>query len=172
LLAIAWCLGIAELAHAFGLSKEIGAFIAGVTLASSPIAFFITEKLKPLRDFFLIIFFFALGATFNMDMAGELILPAFVLAIAIIIVKPRIFEFLLVKAGESREISKEVGYRLGQISEFSMLIAVLAVQSSFISEKTSYLIQFAALLTFIASSYLIVFKYPTPIAVNDKLRRD
>ena len=58
LLAIAWCLSIAELAVLLGLSHEIGAFIAGVTLASSPIAFFITEKLKPLRDFFLIIFFF------------------------------------------------------------------------------------------------------------------
>lgn len=52
LLAIGWCLGIAELAHFVGLSHEIGAFIAGVTLASSPIALFITERLKPLRDFF------------------------------------------------------------------------------------------------------------------------
>ena len=52
LLAIAWCLGIAELAAAMGLSHEIGAFIAGVTLASCPIALFITEHLKPLRDFF------------------------------------------------------------------------------------------------------------------------
>ena len=62
LLAIAWCLGIAELAVFLGLSHEIGAFIAGVTLASSPIALFIVERLKPLRDFFLILFFFALPA--------------------------------------------------------------------------------------------------------------
>ena len=62
LLAIAWCMGIAELAVGLGLSSEIGAFVAGVTLASSPIALFITERLKPLRDFFLIIFFFSLGA--------------------------------------------------------------------------------------------------------------
>ena len=52
LLAIAWCLSIAELAALMGLSHEIGAFIAGITLASSPAAYFITEKLKPLRDFF------------------------------------------------------------------------------------------------------------------------
>ena len=70
LLAIAWCLGIAELAILLGLSHEIGAFVAGVSLASSPIALFITEKLKPLRDFFLIIFFFSLGAGFNISLLG------------------------------------------------------------------------------------------------------
>jgi Kef-type K+ transport system membrane component KefB len=61
LLAIGWCLGIAELAHAFGLSLEIGAFIAGITLATSPIAQFIALSLKPLRDFFLVLFFLASG---------------------------------------------------------------------------------------------------------------
>ena len=66
----------------------------------------------------------------------------------------------------------EVGFRLGQISEFSLLIAVLAVDSRFIGETTSYLIQLATLLTFIVSSYHIVLRYPTPIAVTDRLHRD
>jgi len=172
LLAIAWCLGISELAVVLGLSHEIGAFVAGVTLASSPIAFFITEKLKPLRDFFLIIFFFALGATFNMGEIDILIVPALLLALGVILLKPLVFKFLFCRAGEPPEISLEVGFRLGQISEFSMLIAVLAVESGFIGMQTSYLIQLAALLTFIISSYLIVLRYPTPIAISDKLRRD
>ena len=172
LLAIAWCLGIAELAVVLGLSEEIGAFIAGVTLASSPITFFITEKLKPLRDFFLIIFFFALGATFNMEMAKTLIVPALILALCVIFLKPLVFKVLFVRAGEDEGISKEVGFRLGQISEFSILIALLGVQSSFISDETSYLIQLTTLITFIVSSYIIVLRYPTPIAVSDKLRRD
>ena len=172
LLAIAWCLGISELAGVLGLSHEIGAFVAGVTLASSPIAFFITEKLKPLRDFFLIIFFFALGATFNMDMAGVLILPALIIALCVIVLKPVVFRQLFFWTKERPDISLEVGFRLGQISEFSMLIAVLAVESGFINLKASYLIQLATLLTFIISSYIIVLRYPTPIAVSDKLRRD
>ena len=172
LLAIAWCLGISELAGVLGLSHEIGAFTAGVTLASSPIAFFITEKLKPLRDFFLIIFFFALGATFNMDVIDVLILPALLLAVSVILFKPLVFRFLFTHAGETPAISLEVGFRLGQISEFSMLIAVLAVESGFIGVQASYLIQLAALLTFIISSYIIVLRYPTPIAISDKLRRD
>lgn len=172
LLAIAWCLGIAELAVLMGLSHEIGAFIAGVTLASSPIAMFITERLKPLRDFFLIIFFFALGATFDMGFITGLMLPAAVLALLVIIVKPMVFAALFEKAGEKQEISVEVGFRLGQISEFSMLIAVLAVNSKVISENTSSLIQLTALMTFILSTYIIVKRYPTPIAVSDRLRRD
>ena len=74
--------------------------------------------------------------------------------------------------GEKKSISIETGFRLGQISEFSLLIAVLALESGFIAAKTSYLIQLATLLTFIVSSYIIVLKYPTPISVNSRLRRD
>lgn len=172
LLAIAWCLGIAELATLIGLSHEIGAFVAGVSLASSPIAFFITERLRPLRDFFLIIFFFSLGAGFNISLLGELIAPALLLATLIVVVKPKVFAFLLKKEGEKKHISREVGFRLGQSSEFSLLIAVLAVQSQFIGETTSNMIQLTTLITFIISSFIIVRSYPTPIAVTDKLRRD
>ncbi len=172
LLAIAWCLGIAELATLIGLSHEIGAFVAGVSLASNPIAFFITERLRPLRDFFLIIFFFSLGAGFNISLLGELIAPALLLATLIVVVKPKVFAFLLKKEGEKKHISREVGFRLGQSSEFSLLIAVLAVQSQFIGETTSNMIQLTTLITFIISSFIIVRSYPTPIAVTDKLRRD
>ncbi|MBI4005064.1 MAG: cation:proton antiporter [Gammaproteobacteria bacterium] len=172
LLAIAWCMGIAELAAGLGLSREIGAFIAGVTLASSPIALFITDRLKPLRDFFLIIFFFSLGASFNMTTLRGIIIPSAILAVFVIVIKPIIFKMLLTRAGEKKTISKEVGYRLGQVSEFSLLIAVLAVESNFIGEITSNLIQLTTLLTFIISSYIIVLNYPTPIAISDRLRRD
>ena len=58
LVAIGWCLGMAQLASWLGLSAEIGAFIGGVSLASAPVALFVSESLKPLRDFFLILFFF------------------------------------------------------------------------------------------------------------------
>ncbi len=172
LLAIAWCLGVAELAHYVGLSHEIGAFIAGVTLASSPIALFITDSLKPLRDFFLIIFFFSLGAGFNMSLINEIYIPASILAVMVLVFKPLVFSWLLRDQGEKRYVSFETGFRLGQISEFSLLIAVLAVESGFIDDKTSYLIQLATLITFVVSSYIIVMKYPTPISVTDRLRRD
>jgi len=172
LLAIAWCLGVAEFANLIGLSHEIGAFIAGVTLASSPIALFITERLKPLRDFFLIIFFFSLGAGFNISILNEIYLPAITLAVLAVIFKPIIFSWLLRLEGETKHISNESGVRLGQISEFSLLISVVAIQSGFVGEHISSLIQFSILISFILSSYIVVLRYPTPISSNDILRRD
>ena len=78
--AIGWCLGVSELAVLLGLSHEIGAFIAGVALATSPIALCIADSLKPLRDFFLVLFFFSLGAGFDLKVLMEVLLPALVLA--------------------------------------------------------------------------------------------
>ena len=172
LLAIAWCLAIAELSVMLGLSREIGAFIAGITLASSPSALFFTMKLKPLRDFFLVLFFFSLGASFNLDIISTIILPATALALCALALKPFIFEKLFVKAHEKRAISREVGYRLGQISEFSFLIAVLAAEAHFISRDTSYMIQLATLITFVLSSGIVVMNFRTPIATSDRLRQD
>lgn len=172
LLAIGWCLGIAELAKWLGLSAEIGAFIAGVAIAASPISTFIAEKLKPLRDFFLILFFFALGATSQLEMIADVFIPALLLALIMLILKPIIFKQLMSRAGEPVGLSSEVGIRLGQISEFSLLIAVLAMAQGLMSERALSLIQASTLLTFIISPYLIVFRYPTPISVNPDLRRD
>ncbi|PWG74881.1 hypothetical protein DF186_15595 [Enterococcus hirae] len=62
--------------------------------------------------------------------------------------------------------------RLGQISEFSLLIVIVASEVALLSDKASNLIQAATILTFIASSYWVVLRYPTPIAVDEKLRRD
>ena len=172
LLAIGWCLGFAELAFSLGLSAEIGAFLAGVALATSPISTFIAESLKPLRDFFLIMFFFALGAGFDLGMVQEIALPALALAGVMVLIKPLVFRFFLTRAGESEAFSREIGIRLGQISEFSLLIAMLAWQGGVISGRASGLIQLATLLSFILSSYWIMLRYPTPIAVSRQLRRD
>ena len=172
LVAIGWCLGIAQLGHSMGLSYEMGAFIAGVSLATSPIATFIAESLKPLRDFFLIMFFFSLGAGFDLGVLATVALPATVLALAMLTVKPMVFRALLEWEGEETRLGKEIGVRLGQVSEFSLLIALLAVSGGVIGAQASYLIQAATLITFICSSYLVMFRYPTPIAVNESLRRD
>lgn len=172
LLAIGWCLGMAELAAAVGLSHEIGAFIAGVALATSPISDFIADSLRPLRDFFLVIFFFSLGASLNLEILMDVLIPALVIAATVLILKPIVFKILLQKSGESAQRSREIGFRLGQISEFSLLIATLALDHGVIGHRASYLIQLSTLLTFIASSYIIVLRFPTPIAVTDDLRRD
>jgi Kef-type K+ transport system membrane component KefB len=172
LMTIGWCMGMAELAGLLGLSAEIGAFIAGVVLASSPIALFIAESLKPLRDFFLVLFFFSLGAGFDLSLIGEVAIPASLLAVSLMLAKPLVFRRLLLRTGESEKRSREVGFRLGQMSEFSLLLAVLALEQEVIGAEASYLIQLSTLLTFLVSSYVVVMRFPSPIAVSDALRRD
>ena len=172
LVAIGWCLGISQLGHAMGLSHEIGAFIAGVALARSPIATFIAESLKPLRDFFLVMFFFALGAGFPLPVLADVALPAACLGGMMLMLKPAVFRWLLQREGESQRLSGEIGVRLGQISEFSLLIAVIASGGGVIGPQAAYTAHAATILTFIVSSYVIMLRYPTPIAVTDALRRD
>ena len=172
LLALGWCLGLAELAHSIGLSAEIGAFIAGVSLASSPISQYIAINLKPIRDFFLVLFFFSIGASFNFPLMHTVWFQCLVLAILVITIKPVIFGWIIRPICKSKATSWEVGFRLGQTSEFSILIATLAASSMLITETASLLIQATAILTFVASSYLVVWNFKTPIAVKDHLRHD
>lgn len=172
LLAIGWCLGLAELSELLGLSAEIGAFLAGISLATSPIAQYIAVSLKPLRDFFLILFFFSIGARFNLDMLGAVLFPTLLLAAIMLSLKPATFRFLLRRHSENNKLAWDIGFRLGQISEFSLLIAFVAIENMLISEKASTLIQATAIITFLVSSYIVIFNYPNPIAVSDKLRRD
>lgn len=172
LIAVGWCLGVAEAAQLMGLSLEIGAFIAGISIATSPIAMYIASSLKPLRDFFLVLFFFSLGAKLNIGVIEEVILAALLLASLVLILKPLVFRYLLSGFSESGVLAWEIGFRLGQISEFSLLIAFIAAGQRLISEEVSLLIQSTAIITFLISSYLVVFRYPSPIAVSDRLRRD
>lgn len=172
LLTIGWSVGVAELAEFVGLSREIGAFIAGITLAANPVALYIAESLKPIRDFFLIIFFFSLGASVNLDVMLEVAVPALMLAALVLVLKPATFSVLLRASGQDRQRSLETGVRLGQGSEFSLLVAALAVEIGVIALKTGALIQTVVLLTFLVSPYLIVMRYPTPIGLTEKLRRD
>jgi Kef-type K+ transport system membrane component KefB len=172
LLAVGWCLGMAEAAEQMGLSYEIGAFIAGVSIARSPIALFIAESLKPLRDFFLIIFFVALGAGFNLGALPDIWPAALGLSLIAIGIKPLLYQTLMRLSREAPERSTEVAMRLGQMSEFSLLLAILAAQLAIIRAEVSYLIQIATLVSFVFSSYYVVARYPTPIALSDRLRRD
>lgn len=172
LVSIGWCLSMAVLAESAGLSAEMGAFIAGVALATSPISQYIATHLKPLRDFFLILFFFSIGASFNLDLLGVVIIPALILAIGSMLIKPVVFRFLLKGIKEDASTSWEVGFRLGQVSEFSLLIAYLAANIGLIGIEASHVIQATAILSFALSTYIVILNFPNPIAISDKLRRD
>ena len=172
LLVLGWCLGIAQLAQSFGLSYEIGAFIAGVALANSPIAPFIADSLRPLRDFFLVMFFFALGAGFNVETVSKVWPGAVALALAVVVIKPLTFRTLFRTFGETGILAGEAGVRLGQMSEFSLLLVAVALQTQVMSASAAAFVQLATLVTFVISSSVVVLRYPTPIALSDRLRRD
>ncbi len=171
-LGVAWCFGVASIAHRMGLFYETGAFFAGVVLARHPVSLFISERLKPLRDFFLVLFFFTLGAQMNLGVIRQIWLPAVLLAALFCAAKPWFLKHLFLRTDEETSFAKEAGLRLGQMSEFSLLIALLAFQIGSISSAASQFIQLVTLLTFVISSYLVVFRYPTPIGPSERLIRD
>ncbi|VAX38210.1 Inner membrane protein, KefB/KefC family [hydrothermal vent metagenome] len=137
ILGLAWCFGIANISNNMGLFYETGAFFAGVVLARHPISLFISEKLKPLRDFFLVLFFFTLGAKLDLFIMKKIFLPAAILAAVFILVKPWLFKKFFILAGEEDSFSKEAGIRLGQLSEFFLLVAIMALELGHISMEAA-----------------------------------
>ncbi|MBL4711352.1 MAG: cation:proton antiporter [Gammaproteobacteria bacterium] len=172
LLALGWGLLGAGTAQAIGLSYEMGAFIAGVAFASSPVSQAIAEHLKPLRDFFLILFFFSIGAQFNYLVTQHVLFAGIVISLLVMIVKPIVFQQGFKLIGEDKAFSTELGVRLGQGSEFSLLVAYSALASGLIDAHASYLIQMVVMITFVLSTYWVVFRYRTPISSTAKNRSD
>ena len=123
LIALGWCLGMAEAAAALGLSAEIGAFIAGITIATSPISQYIAVNLKPLRDFFLILFFFSVGARFDLAVLNQVLLPAIVLSILVLGLKPVVYRYLLKGVSVHRSLAWNLGFLKGAFAYGSKISA-------------------------------------------------
>jgi len=172
LMSLGWGLMVAGIAEYIGLTFEMGAFVAGVSIATLPIALVIAEELKSLRDFFLILFFFSIGAQFDLLVMRDVIIPGIVISLIIVLAKPLIYRWSFNFSGEKDYVSKELGIRLGQASEFSLLVAYSALVSGMIDQKSSYLIQTVVILTFVISTYWVINKYPTPISSEASQRRD
>ncbi|MCY4656168.1 MAG: cation:proton antiporter [Gammaproteobacteria bacterium] len=170
LLVLGWCLLVAGVSYKLGLGLELGAFISGVALANTPAAQSIAQNLAILRDFFLVLFFFSVGAGIDFQVAWQVIIPILVLSAVLIVAKPVVFYGLLRLQKESRQISKEVGFRLGQCSEFSLLILFIA--QAYMSAEATHVLLGAVVLTIIVSTYGVVFQYKSPMAAFDRLRVD
>lgn len=171
MLCLGWCVGVATLAEMIHVSYEVGAFIAGVSMARGKIALILSEQLKPLRDFFLMFFFFILGAMFDITQMGDIWLPATLLAVGILLIRPLWVRLLLRRAGEEKTFSREASIRLGQASEFSLIIAMAAWHSGHVSASMLRLIQLTTVITMLLSSYLVIFKYPTPLGTKKGLQQ-
>ena len=154
LFAIGWGFGVASLFEIAGFSIEIGALFAGVSLAGLPYAQEIEARLKPLRDFFVVLFFIVLGKSLTLSGMSEALIPALALAAVVIILKPATIVATLGAMGYSKRVSFMAGIHLSQISEFSIVLAVLAANTGIASKELSTVITLVAIITIASSSYL------------------
>ncbi len=159
--AIAWGFGIASLFGLAGFSHEVGALFAGVSLAGLPYAMEMGTRLKPLRDFFVVLFFVTLGERFLFDDFAATLIPALVLSAIVLIGKPLFTMASLGALGYTKLTSFKAGIHLSQISEFSIVLVVLATQIGLISARAASVMTLVALITIAASSYLM--KYDDPL---------
>jgi Kef-type K+ transport system membrane component KefB/voltage-gated potassium channel Kch len=165
-----WCVAVAAAATALGLSKEMGALIAGVSISAFPYSIHVTAKTLPLRDFFLTLFFMSLGMKIIAPTWG-LVLP--VLGISAFVVVSRFLTVypLVVLSGGGRRAAFVSSINLAQISEFSLVIASLGVGFGHIGQETVAKIIYAMALTAVLSSYGIRYSHQLYLAFDRLLAR-
>ncbi len=157
LVSIGWGLGIASLFKYIGLSMEIGALIAGVSLSVTPYAHEISSKLKPLRDFFIIIFFIFLGSTLKIDNIPNVIIPAIVFSIYILIGNPLILTTIMGFLGYNKKTSFNAGLTVAQISEFSLILILLGVHLGHLNNLIMSLVTLVGVITIAGSTYMVLY---------------
>lgn len=155
LFALAWGFGIGALFEFAGFSLEVGALFAGVALGSVPYSQEITARLKPLRDFFVVLFFITLGESLDLPSLGSAIVPAIVLSVLVMIAKPAVITLSLGLLGYTKRVSFKAGINLSQISEFSIILAVLAASTGMIRPEVSAVVTLVAMITIAISTYLM-----------------
>jgi len=157
LFSICWCFVLAALFDYIGFSMEIGSLIAGIILSSSPYATEISSKIRPLRDFFLIIFFIILGLKIQISNLPSIMFNAIILSLVALILKPIILMGLMKQFRFTKRTNFLVGTTLGQISEFSLIVLVLGVSMNHILPEAMNTIVLTLVLTILLSSYMITY---------------
>lgn len=160
LFTIGWGIGLSAVFAAAGLSIEIGALAAGIAFASSPFRHEISAKMKLLRDFFLVIFFILLGARLTWGGITTMGVPALVFSVFVLVGNPLIVWILLGLMGYTRKTSFFAGLTVAQVSEFSLILALLAVDGGYISQEVVSLLTIVGLITIAGSSILLVYADP------------
>lgn len=175
LIGLAWCFLLAEIAENIHLSRELGAFVAGLVLTNLPahkLRVFVFKS-ETIRDFFMILFFFVLGANLRLTGLENYILTISLAIAFTLLIKPLIFYFSARHAKYTKEESKELGIRLGQNSEFSIIVAAAALTAGHITEEFSMVISIILFLSIITSNYVVKFfpikrKKTEPIPVKKR----
>jgi len=159
LFAIAWAIGLASLGTGLGFSKEVGAFVAGVALAATPYRALLAARLVSLRDFLLLFFFIDLGVQIDMGLLGAALGPAILLSVIVLVGKPIMIMALVGGMGYAKRTAATTGLAMGQISEFSLILAALGLSLGHIDKSTMGLITLVGLITIGLSTYMILYSH-------------
>src|SRR3989344_3816989 len=170
LFAISWCFTLASVFYFLGLSIEVGALLAGVTLASSSYRHEISSRLRPLRDFFIVMFFITLGSRMVFSSISAYAFPIAALSLFVLLGNPLIVLLIMRLVGYSTRTGFLMGLAIAQISEFSLILIALGAQLGHVSQEIVSLVTVVGLITIAGSSYLILYSQQIYRALSPLLR--
>lgn len=159
LFALSWALALSSLGDWLGFSKEVGAFLAGISLASTEYREILSGRMATLRDFLLLFFFIHLGSNLDLAIIGDQVGPAILFSLFVLIGNPLIVLIIMGLMGYRKRTSFLAGLTVAQISEFSLILASLGLSLGHIDEKTMGLITLVGLITIGLSTYLIIYSH-------------
>lgn len=157
--AIAWAMALSVGGEELGFSREVGAFLAGISLASTPFRDALGARLVSLRDFLLVFFFVVLGAGLDVSLLGEQLWPAILLSLFVLIGNPLIVMIIMGVMGYRKRTGFLSGLAVAQISEFSLILGALGVSVGHIDNETLGLITLVGIVTITLSTYLIIYSH-------------
>ncbi len=157
LFGVSWAIGLAAISHSLGLSMEIGAFIAGVALASTPYRESLSGRMVSLRDIMVLFFFIQLGSSLSFSDAVGQIVPAIVISIFVLIAKPLIVMLIMRSLGYRSKVSFKTSMAIAQISEFSLILIALGFSLGQVGQAALSLVTLVAVITITLSTYLILY---------------
>lgn len=159
LFAITLAAVFAALGDTVGIGKEIGGLLAGVALASTPYRETIAARLAPLRDFLLLFFFIALGASLDLSLLGENVPAAILLSLFVLIGNPLIVMVIMGTMGYRKRTGFLAGLTVAQISEFSLIFVAMGVALGHVGKDALSLVTLVGLITIAASTYMITWSH-------------
>lgn len=157
LFSLGWAFLVALGAEAIGFNIEIGAFIAGLSLASLPYTFEINVKAKVLRDFFITIFFVGLGAGLVFAAITPFIVKLVILSLFVLIGNPLIVMVIMGSLGYDKRTSFFTGLSIANISEFSLILVAMGLSLGHLSNDIVSMVTIIGILTMTISSYFMTY---------------
>ena len=155
--AIAWAFLFSAISQAIGFSIAIGAFLAGLAIASSPYRLQISARVKPLRDFFIVIFFIVLGASMTVGASQVLVSHVVVLSLFILVGKPLILLAILLPLGFRNRTAFLASVTVAQVSEFSLILITVGYSLGHVTGDMVALVSAVGIVTITFSSYMILY---------------